>query len=116
MMTAVADAVISLKRESLGRQPRDGVNIDRVTADSPVPFCIHKLWFDFHQREHRTVIPKPGGAADDVESAYVLDLGGIPVQLGDAMSVTPPQYRTVKTTGPATERVQWGPDSLGMRQ
>jgi uncharacterized protein len=30
--------------------------------------------------------------------------------------VTPPQYRTVKTTGPANERVQWGADSLGMRQ
>jgi len=116
MMAAVADAVVALKRESLGRQPRDGVNIDRVTADTPVPFCIHKLWFDFHQREHRTVIPKPGAAADDVESAYVLDPSGAPVQLGDAMSVTPPQYRTVKTTGPATERVQWGPDSLGMRQ
>lgn len=115
-LAAVADAIVALKRESLGKNPRDGVNADRVTVDSPVPFCIHKLWFDFHQHEHRTVVPKPGAAADEVESAYVLGLDGNPVQLGDAMSVIAPQYRTVKTTGPANERVQWGPDPIGMRQ
>lgn len=115
-LAAVADAVVSLKRESLKETPREGVSSLGLTADSPVPFCIHKLWFDFHQREYRTVIPKPGGASDEVESAYVVGSGGIPVQLGDAMSVTPPQYRTVKTTGPAAERVQWGPDPIGMRQ
>ena len=115
-LAAVADAIVALKRESLSKKARDGVNTERLTADSPVPFCIHKLWFDFHQREHRTVIPKPGAAADDVETAYVLGADGKPAQIGDAMSVTPPQYRTVKTTGPANERVQWGPDPLGMRQ
>jgi hypothetical protein len=115
-LAAVADAIVALKRESLKKYPRDGVNAQGLTVDSPVPFCIHKLWLDFHQREHRTVIPKPGGAPDEVESAYVLGTNGEPVQPGDAMSVTPPQYRTVKTTGPASERVQWGPDPLGMRQ
>jgi uncharacterized protein len=115
-LTAVADAIVALKRESLSKKARDGVNAESLTVDSPVPFCIHKLWFDFHQREHRTVIPKPGGAPDEVVSAYVLDADGNPVQLGDAMSVTPPQYRMVKTTGPPNERVQWGPDPLGMRQ
>lgn len=115
-LAAIADGVVSLKRESLGNRPREGVPQDRVTVDSPVPFCIHKLWFEFYQREHRTVIPKPGGAQGEVQSAYVLGPGGHPVQLGDAMSVTPPQYRTVKTTGPADERVQWGPDPIGMRQ
>ncbi len=115
-LAAVADAIVALKRESIGNMAREGVTAERLTVDSPVPFCIHKLWLDFYQREHRTVIPKPGAAADDVESAYVLGPDGNPAQLGDAMSVTPPQYRTVKTTGPANERVQWGPDPLGMRQ
>ena len=115
-MAAVADAIVALKRESLGNQPREGITAARLTADSPVPFCIHKLWFDLHQREHRTIIPKPGGAPDEVESAYVLDAAGNPVQLGDAMSVTPPLYRTVKTTGPANERVNWGRDPINIRQ
>ena len=113
---AVADAVVSLKRESLAIKSRDGVRSETLTVESPVPFCVHKLWFDFYQREHCTVIPKPGAAADEVEPAYVLGADGKPVQLGDAMSVTPPQYRTVKTSGKPNERVQWGGSPLGMRQ
>ena len=115
-MAAVADAIVALKRESLQNQPREGITEARLTVDSPVPFCIHKLWFDLHKREHCTIIPKPGGAKEEVESAYVLDAAGNPVQLGDAMSVTPPMYRTVKTTGPPNERVQWGGDPINMRQ
>ena len=112
----VSDAIVALKRESLGNQAREGITAARLTTDSPVPFCIHKLWFELHQREHRTIIPKPGGAADEVESAYVLDDKGAPVQLGDALSVTPPLYRTIKTTGPANERVNWGRDPINIRQ
>lgn len=67
----VSDAVVALKRQAIANQPREGLLADRLTADSPVPFSIHKLWLDFHQREHRTVIPKPGAAADEVEPAYV---------------------------------------------
>ena len=113
---AVADAIVALKRESLENQPRDGIAATRLTVDSPVPFSIHKLWFELHQREHRTIIPNPGGAPDEVVSAYVLDDVGNPLQLGDAMSVTPPLYRTVKTTGSAPERVNWGGDSINIRQ
>lgn len=102
----VADAVVQLKRDALAIQPRDGLDASRVTVDTPTPFCLHKLWFDLHKREHHTLIPRPGGAADEVDPAYVLDAASQPVQLGDAMSVTPPLYRTVKTTGPAAERVQ----------
>jgi hypothetical protein len=67
----VSDAVVALKRQAIANQPREGLLADRLTADSPVPFSIHKLWLDFHQREHRTVISKPGAAADEVEPAYV---------------------------------------------
>lgn len=115
-IAAVSDKLIELKRESLELQPRDGINAARVTVDSPVPFCLHKLWFDLHKRDHQTVVPRPGGAQDEVDPAYVKGADDHPMQLGDAMSVTPPLYRTVKTTGPAGERVQWGPDPINMRQ
>ncbi len=98
---AVSDAIVALKRESLSNQARDGVTAARLTVDSPVPFCIHKLWFDLHQREHRTIIPKPGGAPDEVESAYVLDAKGSPLQPGDAMigNASAVSYRQDHRTG-----------------
>jgi hypothetical protein len=74
------------------------------------------MWLDLHRREHLTVVPKPGGGADEREPAYLLDDQGKPVQTGDAMSVTPPLYRTVKTTGKPDERVQYGNEGIGIRQ
>ncbi|MFA4987144.1 MAG: ATP-binding protein [Candidatus Brocadiia bacterium] len=112
----IADYVLQLKRESLTNCPLDGVTQDAVTVDSPVPFCIHKMWLDLHRREHLTVVPKPGGGSDEREPAYVLNDKGKPVQTGDAMLVTAPLYRTVKTTGKAEERVQYGADGIGIRQ
>lgn len=112
----VADAVLLLKRESLGNTPRDGVTTETVTVDSPIPFCIHRMWLDLHRKEHMTVVPKPGEQSDERVPAYVLNEQGDPIQTGDAMSVTPPIYRTVKTTGPAAERVQHGGEGIGIRQ
>ncbi|WNV04033.1 DUF87 domain-containing protein [Candidatus Methylospira mobilis] len=112
----VADTIVQLKKEGLKNQPREGIEESRVTVDSPIPFCLHKLWFELHKREHHTLIPRPGGATDEVDPAYVLGADNKPQQLGDAMSVTPPLYRTVKTTGPAPERVQLGRDPIGIRQ
>lgn len=112
----VADMILQLKKEGLASQAREGVEESQVTVDTPIPFCLHKLWFELHKREHHTLIPRPGGAADEVEPAYVLGLDGNPLQLGDPMSVTPPLYRTVKTTGPANERVQHGREPVGIRQ
>lgn len=113
---AVADVVLQLKRESLVSEPRAGIDKDTVTVDSPVPFCLHKMWFELHKKEHMTIVPKPGGDPDDREPAYLMGADGEPVQLGDAMSVTPPLYRSVKTTGTAAERVQWGGEGISIRQ
>ena len=113
---AVADYVVSLKRESLQAHPVAGISAENVTVDSPVPFCVHKMWFELHKREHLTVVPKPGGTAEDRDPAYVIGSDGKPVQIGEAMSVTPPLYRTVKTTGPAPERVNYANEGVGIRQ
>jgi len=115
--STIADMLVALKREALSKYPREGIAEDTVTVDSPIPFCIHKMWLELHKRENLTVIPKPGGSADELEPAYVLDAATQkPVQVGDAMSVTPPLYRTVKTTGTASERVNYGKDAVGIRQ
>ena len=115
---AVADAIVQLKKDALRAQPRDGIDESRVTVDTPTPFCIHKLWFDLHQREHQTVMAKPGGAQDELQPAFVLDENNQPLQIGDAMSVSPPIYRTVKTSGPKDQQINWSqsPAPLGLRQ
>lgn len=112
----VAELILKQKREGLKAVARPGVSPKTATVDSPVPFSLHAAWLELHRREHHTVVPKPGGAADEREPAYVLDDDGHPVETGDAMSVTPPLYRTIKQTGTASERVQQGGGSVGIRQ
>jgi hypothetical protein len=112
----ISDWVIKLKRESLENQPLEGISPESITVDSPIPFCLHKLWFELHKRDFMTIIPAPGSSSDETEPAYAVDEKGNPVQLGDAMEVIPPLYRTVKTTGTASERVQWGKEPIGIRQ
>jgi len=114
-VAVVAEMVVQLKKEALVKRALPGVLPADVTVDTPIPFCIHKLWFDLHKREHHTLIPTPGAAAEELEPAYVMDANGGPAQLGDAMSVTPPLYRTVKQSGTPAERVQHGSGGLGMR-
>ena len=112
----IGDMIADRKRTSFDLKPLPGLTRDRINADTPIPFSIHQLWFDLHCREHQTVVPVPGGATDELQPAYVLDDQGNPLQAGDAAKVVPPLYRMVKTTGPAAERVQWGPEPLGLRR
>jgi len=112
----VADLVLALKQESLSNSPQIDIPENIVTVDTPIPFCIHKLWLELHIKEHMTVIPKPGGTAEERVPAYVLDKKNNPLQMGDAMSVTPPLFRTIKTTGPPAERVQHANEGIGIRQ
>lgn len=114
-IAAVGEMVVQLKKEALARYERQGLSVEDVTVDTPIPFCLHKFWFELHKREHHTLIPKPGTAAEELEHAYVTGADGAPAQVGDAMSVTPPLYRTVKTSGAPAERVQHGSGGLGMR-
>lgn len=115
-LSVVAEQVVKLKKEANEINKVDGIETHRISVDTPVPFCIHKLWFELHVREHHTLIPRPGGAADDLEYAYALNEDGNPIQAGDALSVVPPLFRTPKTSGPANERVQLGRDGVGIRQ
>jgi hypothetical protein len=111
----VAEMILGMKRGAASAMKLENLGDQTTTVDAPIPFCIHKLWLDLHFREHQTIIPGSGSATEDVKIAYVLNSSNKPLQPGDAMTLTPPQFRTVKTTGSAEERVQWGPDPLNIR-
>lgn len=111
----ISDWLIKLKTESIKNQPIMGVTPESITVDLPVPFCLHKLWYELYKKDFMTVIPKPGTSSNEVEPAYAENEQNEKL-VGDAMSVKPPIFRTVKTTGSASERVQWGPEAIGIRQ
>lgn len=89
---ALQDTIVELKRASVRKYPRNGVLERTLTVDSPVPFSIHKLWFDLHKLVNATHTATGAGQNEESE-ALLLDNKGQPVELGDAMKVIPPRYQ-----------------------
>jgi len=89
---AVLESISSLKESSLKLVPRAGVTTDTLTVDSPVPFSIHKLWFDLHCLVYSTHFA-PRSEQSVSTQAFLLDDKGNKVQPGDPLKVIPPKYK-----------------------
>ena len=86
----LGELVTSLKRETLERTSFRGVDPDMLTADTPVPFSLKRLWFTVHRLEHGTHTATSTGQSDDTEA--LLQEDGEIVQAGDPERVIPPLY------------------------
>ena len=89
---AVLEKVVDLKRASLEGAAREGVTSESLTADTPVPFSIHRLWFELHELVNATHTIQ-GTGQTEATRAYLLDEAGSPVDRGDPFSVRPPRYQ-----------------------
>jgi hypothetical protein len=107
---AVIEKVKQLKLASLQTQARPGVTADTLTVDAPVPFSIHRLWYDFYRlvcSTHTT----PAANQSSATEAFELNGQG-QVLLGDAMSVTPPRYRPITQGGPGRVYLSGAPFNI----
>jgi DNA helicase HerA-like ATPase len=89
----LGEMVVELKRETLATGALPGVTADTVTADSPVPFSLKKLWFTLHKLEHATYTKQGAIAQDEDAVAYELDDDRERVQEGNLEDVIAPRYR-----------------------
>jgi hypothetical protein len=89
---AVLEKITQLKSIALKDTPREGIDETNLTVDSPIPFSIHKLWFDFYRLVNARHIVPPGPAQNEQTEALLTDKDGYPVQMGDALKVIPPIY------------------------
>ena len=112
--TVVMDRISDMKRESLATHPRDGVTAATVTVDSPVPFSIRKLWFEPAQARTRDVHSGLAVPKQNWQPAFEL-VNGI-AQEGDAESVTPPRYRSVKNVQGDPEKIQYREGGINIRR
>lgn len=111
---ALVDRIVELKRRAVDACPIKGVVESQFTVDTPVPFSIHKLWFDLHCEINATHYEK-GGAGQSRET-WALEMGtdGTPIQPGDAMKVVPPQFRASKDVKGDDEKIRLSKSNLNM--
>jgi DNA helicase HerA-like ATPase len=112
----LSELVVTLKKEGLNENKNIKMQPEDITSDTPVPFSIRELWFRQHFREHRMVMKKQGGSEEEQTDAFVLDDKGEAQQKGDSDTLTPPKFRTSKTTGPREEQVSSANEGASLRQ
>ena len=95
---ALVEKVKQLKLASLEVHARKGVTADTMTVDTPVPFSIHRLWYELHRyvlSTHNAQSANQSPATEAIEDGP----DGLPM-LGDIMGVKPPRYRPITAGGP----------------
>ena len=111
---ALVDRIVALKRQAVATCPRKGVTRYDLTVDTPVPFSIHKLWFDLHCEINATHFPK-GGTAQS-RGTWALEMGsdGKPIQPGDVMKAVPPRFRAAKDVKGDQEKIRLSSSNLNI--
>lgn len=96
---ALVEKVKQLKLASLQAQARNEVTADTMTVDTPVPFSIHRLWYELHRYVCSTHTAPSANQSDNTE-AIEPGPNGQPM-LGDIMGVNQPRYRPITSGGPS---------------
>lgn len=77
-----------------------------VTPDTPLPFCIHKVWYDLHCLQYATHIEQTGKAQSRETWALERETANESAALGDAMQVKRPKFRQHKDEKGDPEKIR----------
>lgn len=109
----ILERVIEAKARTLAATPMAGVTAATVSADSPVPFSLNKLWHELYCTEFGTYYSDRGSALDQENWAYEIGADGQPL-VGDAEAGIPPRFKKIMNVK-GTEKIQYIPEPLNLR-
>lgn len=94
---ALFEKVKVLKLASIEKRPVKGVTADTLTVDTPVPFSVHRLWYELHRYVCSTHTAPAANQSETTEAIEKDSKGALLV--GDALKVVPPKYRPITQGG-----------------
>ncbi len=103
---AIADRILAMKRSSLGTQSMRGTDAESISVDTPVPFSIHKLWFDLHCEMRSTHYEQPGVPQSPATWALEKDEHGTVIEPGDALRAIAPRFLPIKDVSGDSEKIR----------
>lgn len=109
----ILEKVIAYKTASLECNPINGVTMETVSADSPVPFSLHQLWYDLYCGEFGTYYSDNGKLPEEANWAFELDADGNE-QRGDPTKGVPPKFRKHKNVAHDPEKITKLPNQLNI--
>ncbi len=111
---ALVEKVTAKKVDSITKYPREGVAIETLNVDTPVPFSIHQLWYDLHILVNATYLQTGNQSIDNV--AFETNHAGAVVDHGDAMTVRPPRCKPQDISKDANPKVYLSQSTLSIRR
>ncbi len=103
--TAIQERVGALKIEAFKKHPVDGLAVERVTVDTPIPFSIHQLWYDLHCEVNGTFREEVGKQQSPDTWAVEEDDKGAKM-VGDPLLVIPPSFLPIKDEKNDPEKIR----------
>ncbi len=94
--SALQDRIASMRRDGKPGGEAHNMPSANVTADTPLPFCIHRCWYDLHCRHYATHTRSKSQGQDQDSLAWANDPTTNALDRGDPMQVTRPRFRPTK--------------------
>jgi uncharacterized protein len=107
----VMERVQKYKVESLSLYPKNGALTDTLSVDSPIPFSIHRLWYELFVETFGTYYKGRAGRPLD-NLAFEIDGTGAELR-GDPDQGIAPIFKNVET-GAGEEKIHYLPGSLNL--
>ena len=113
----IIERITQLKQEAfekLDAASQEGIVKENINADSPIPFSIHSLWYELYCKEFGTYFSDSAKLPIEANWAFELDAAGNKI-LGNKEKAIPPRFRKVKNIKEDSEKINYLPDGLNMR-
>jgi hypothetical protein len=112
--TIVLERILEKKKNSILSTPRDGVDIDNLSIDSPIPFSLNHLWYELYSETlGKYYRQKPGNPLENL--AFDVDTEGKEIK-GNPVTAVPPIFKKINTNTANGELVGHLPDTLNIGQ
>jgi len=113
--SAIQERILTEKLKVFDTARFNGLDRSRITADTPIPFSIHKLWYDLHCEINATHYEKNDKPQSRDTWAVELDKDGNEL-LGKPSSAIPPTFKPLKDVKGDDEKIRLSKSPLSIRR
>lgn len=91
----ILEQITAMKRNSRPGGLTTSVPEGNTTADTPLPFCIHKLWYDLHCHHYATHSAGPNQNQNESTRQYEVGVDGLTPMKGHVLNVERPRFKPI---------------------
>lgn len=111
---AIGERLRGMKLDALNLYSRNGVTDANLSVDTPVPFSLHRMWYELFLLVSATHLQTGNQNIHTV--AFEKDQNGSEIDKGDAISVRRPKLLPQNTAATANPKVYLSQSTLNLRR